>query len=145
MVDFRPPQSGDEQQVGALLRLLGYDVSGEEVRTRLSELAGQQTDRVLLAVDGSRVLGLIALHWTVMLHAPKPIARITTLVVHDQARGQGIGGRLVEMASALAGQAGCGVLELTTALHRADAKAFYKSIGFEASSLRLHRALDIAR
>jgi len=142
MIDLRPPRPGDEKQVGLLLRQLGYDVSGEEVQARLSELAGRRSDPVLLAVDGSQVLGLVALHWTTMLQAPNPVARITTLVVRDKARGQGIGRRLVEAASVLARQAGCGVLELTTALHRADAHAFYRSIGFEASSLRLHRALN---
>lgn len=144
MVDLRPPRSGDEPKVSVLLRQLGYDVSGEEVQVRLSELAGRQADPVLVAVEADQVLGLVALHWTAMLHTPKPVARITALVVHESVRGRGIGRSLVEAASVLARQAGCEVLELTTALHRTDAQAFYKGIGFEASSLRLHRTLGHA-
>lgn len=142
MVDLRPPRAGDGPQVSALLHQLGYDVASGVVERRLIELAGRSSDAVLLSVHAGKVVGLVALHWTTMLHAPKPVARITTLVVHDGARGQGIGRRLVDAAAGLARRAGCGKLELTTALYRTDAHAFYKTLGFEADSLRLHRAVD---
>lgn len=77
-----------------------------------------------------------------MLFSVDPVARITTLVVNEQARGKGVGRLLVQAGAGLARQAGCKVLELTTARHRTDAQAFYKSIGFPASSLRLHRDLS---
>lgn len=144
IMDLRSPRAGDEQQISVLLRQLGYDVSGEDIQVRLSKLAARPTDLVLVAVEAGNILGLIALHWTTMLHAPKPVARITTLVVHEGGRGRGIGRQLVEAASMFARQAGCGVLELTTAMHRVDAQAFYRNIGFEASSFRLRRELGHA-
>ena len=66
---------------------------------------------------------------------------ITALIVREDARGKGAGRALVEAGAELAKQAGCGLVELTTALHRTEAQAFYKTLGFEASSLRLHRAI----
>ncbi len=76
-----------------------------------------------------------------MLHTGAPVARITTLVVRDAARGRGVGRILVEAGADLARGAGCETLELTTALRRTDAQAFYQAIGFTASSIRLHRSL----
>lgn len=95
---------------------------------------------MLVALDAG-VVGLVALHWSSMLQHERPVARITTLVVRDDARGKGIGRALVEAGAKHARQAGCGLLELTTALHRADAQAFYRALGFTASSLRMHRPL----
>ena len=141
LIDIRPARHGDEAAVQALLGELGYAVAAEEVRSRLDDLLGRGTDPVLLAAAGDEILGLIALHWTRMLHHRERVARITALIVRDRARGKGVGRALVEAGAERARAAGCGLLELTTALHRTDAQAFYKSLGFEASSLRLHRLL----
>jgi ribosomal protein S18 acetylase RimI-like enzyme len=141
MTEVRPAHQGDAPKVRALLGQLGYDIPVEYVRKRLGDLAERQTDPVLLAADADVAVGLIAIHWTIMLHVSKPIARITALIVSDEARGKGVGRALVDAGARLARQAGCGVVELTTALHRADAQAFYKAIGFTASSLRFYRTL----
>jgi GNAT superfamily N-acetyltransferase len=141
MIEVRPAHQGDALKVRALLGLLGYDVPVEDVRKRLSDLAERNTDPVLLAAEADMAVGLIAMHWTIMLHVNKPVARITALIVCDEARGKGVGRALVDAGAELARQAGCGLVELTTALHRADAQAFYKAIGFTASSLRLYRSL----
>jgi GNAT superfamily N-acetyltransferase len=41
-------------------------------------------------------VGLIAMHWTIMLHVNKPVARIAALIVCDEARGKGVGRALVD-------------------------------------------------
>lgn len=142
VIDVRPADPGDSLAVQELLGQLGYTFAVEEVRARLDLLAKQPADPVLLAIEGDTGVGLIALHWTFMLHHGKPVARITALVVRDDVRGKGIGRTLVDAGAALARQAGCDMLELTTALHRTDAQAFYKALGFAASSLQLRRALE---
>lgn len=121
---------------------LGCAFTVEEVRARLGLLAKQPADPVLFATEDASGVGLIALHWTFMLHHGKPVTRITAPLVRDDARGKGIGRILVDAGAALARQAGCGLLELTTALHRTDAQAFYKAFGFTASFLCLHRAFE---
>lgn len=142
MIDVRPADPGDSVVVQELLGQLGYALTVEEVRSRLDLFAKQPADPVLLATESDRGVGLIALHWTFMLHHGKPVARITALVVRDDARGKGIGRILVDAGAALARQAGCELLELTTALYRTDAQAFYHALGFTASSLCLCRALE---
>jgi hypothetical protein len=47
----------------------------------------------------------------------------------------------MEHAEHLAATAGCEAVELTSAVGRTDAHAFYRSIGYDASSLRFRKAL----
>ena len=142
MIRVRPADEGDVLVVQELLGQLGYVLTVEEVRTRLALLAASRTDPVLVATEGSRAVGLIAMHCATMLHHTEPVARITALVVRDGVRGKGVGRILVSAAADVARQAGCGILELTTATHRTEAQAFYRALGFTASSLRFHRAVN---
>jgi aminoglycoside 6'-N-acetyltransferase I len=98
-------------------------------------------DPTYLAVDGARPLGLLAMHWTAMLQAEGPVARITALVVDERERRRQIGGQLLEHAVAVAQRAGCVGIELTTALDRAGAHRFYRANGFIATSLRFSREI----
>ncbi len=133
-----------EQDVAALTDLmgaLGYPTEGPAVAARLAEIQADRSSSVLVAIDGQRVLGVVGLHWTRMLHLEAPVARITTLVVREDARGQDVGRTLVEAATHLAQAAGCETLELTSGLGRTDAHAFYRHLGFEQSSYRFRRPL----
>ena len=129
--------------MSALLRELGYEVSAEAAAERLRQLTASGNDAVFLYLEtGSRApLGLIALHWTQMLHLPAPSARVTSLVVSEKARRQRVGERLIAHAVEAARHAGCGSLELTTALHRDGAHAFYRALGFTEKSRHFQRSL----
>jgi len=56
-------------------------------------------------------------------------------VVDAAQRGGGIGEAMVRHAVALADQAGCYKVALTSRHHRADAHRFYERIGFRAASV----------
>jgi GNAT superfamily N-acetyltransferase len=129
--------------VSALLRELGYEVSAGAAAERLQQLDESDNDAVYLYLPaGSTVpLGVIALHWTHMLHLTAPSARITSLVVSEKARRQRVGERLIVHAVEAARRAGCGSLELTTALHRDGAHAFYHALGFTEKSRHFQRSL----
>ena len=129
--------------MSALLRELGYDVSAEAAAERLQRLAESGNDAIYLYLPaGSRVpLGVIAVHWTHILHLPAPSARITSLVVSEKARRQRVGERLIAHAADEARRAGCGSLELTTALHRDGAHAFYRALGFTEKARHFQRPL----
>ncbi len=142
MIRVRPADEQDKLAVQELLGQLGYVFAVEEVRARLVLLATSGTDPVLLATEDSRAVGLIAMHCATMLHHREPVARITALVVRDDVRGKGVGRILVDAGANLARQAGCGLMELTTAIHRTEAQAFYKALGLTASSLRFYRVFN---
>lgn len=141
MIEIRPAYVSDAANVQILIAILGYKVPLDVLARHLDGLASGANDRVLLASENEKELGLIAIHWTLMLHMIAPVARITALVVAEEARGRGIGRMLVDRAAEAALLAGCEVLELTSSLRRSDAHAFYKALGFEASSTSFRRSL----
>lgn len=129
--------------MSALLRELGYEVSAEAVAERLQQVQGSGDDAVYLYIDAESAvpLGVIAVHWTQILHLPAPSARITSIVVSEKARRQRVGERLIAHAAEAVRRAGCGSIELTTALHRDGAHAFYRALGFSEKARHFQRPL----
>lgn len=99
------------------------------------------SDATFIGVDDVQALGLIALHRCRMIQYRAPVARITALVVDQWARRRGIGRLLIDHALRWAEESGCDFVELTSALSRPEAHAFYRDLGFEASSLRFRKVL----
>jgi GNAT superfamily N-acetyltransferase len=139
---IREAGADDASVVAALLGELGYEMSADTAAERLAALSGSTGERVLLAFDGSAPSGLVAVHVAEMLHRPKPVARVTALVVAQCARGRGVGRVLLDHAVAFARERGCGLIELTSALYREDAHAFYRANGWASTAQRFHRVLE---
>jgi ribosomal protein S18 acetylase RimI-like enzyme len=76
-----------------------------------------------------------------MLQYPSPTVRVTALVVDRRARRRGVGKLLMERAERVGVAAGCEFAELTSAMDRTEAHAFYRSIGYEPNSLRFRKPL----
>ncbi len=137
---IRPARPEDAPAIQPLLTTLGYPDADAALAARLQTLLGAPDAAVLLAEQGA-VLGVLALHWTMMLHLPDPVARIGTLVVAEEARGRRIGAALVAAAERLALEKGCTRIELTSGRSRTQAHAFYERLGYTWSSLRFFRVL----
>ena len=136
---IREAGTGDIPTLVSLIRSLGYEVDEDGVGARLDDLAEQ--GRPSLVVETDRIVGCITLGITPVLHRPRPVGRITMLVVAEEARGQGLGRLLVEAAEHYLREAGCGLVEVTSNLRRADAHAFYGRLGYERTSYRFYRSL----
>ena len=141
MIEVRPCSPADAAAVSALLTDLGYEVSAAAATERVQRLSATGADPTFLAYENSQPLGLIALHRCEMIQYDRPVVRITALVVDHHSRRRGIGRLLIEYALGWADQAGCRLVELTSALDRAEAHAFYRNLGFEPSSLRFRKPL----
>ena len=76
-----------------------------------------------------------------VLQRDGPAARLTALVVREDARGRGVARALVAAVEAAAREAGCVELHVTTANHRADAHAAYRALGFEDTGRRFAKRL----
>lgn len=142
MIETRPATPEDASAVSALLNELGYEAAPEKAASRLQRLTATGSDPVFLAHQNSQPVGLIALHLCYMLQYEKPVVRITALVVDQRARRRGIGRLLIDRALHWAQQAECELAELTSALDRAEAHAFYRGLGFSANSLRFRKYLE---
>ena len=141
MIEIRPGMSDDAVAVSTLLGELGYTVSIEQATEQIAELSRTGSDPIFLAVGNGQVLGFLASHLCRMLQYPSPIMRVTALVVDRRARRRGVGKLLMEHAEQMGSAAGCEFVELTSAMDRAEAHAFYRGIGYEPNSLRFRKPL----
>ena len=122
--------------LAALLGQLGYPAAPEQLERRLDRLDGE----LFVADDGGPV-GLAALQVMHVLQRDEPVARLTALVVREDARGRGVARALVAAVEAAAREAGCVQLHVTTANHRDDAHATYRALGFEDTGRRYAKSL----
>ena len=141
MIEVRACAPEDAAAVSALLDQLGYKVSPTHAVEQVQELGKTGSDPIFLAVEDGQALGLVALHICRMLQYAAPVMRVTALVVDSRARRRAVGNRLMQHAEELAAAAGCEAVELTSAVGRAEAHAFYRSIGYEPNSLRFRKML----
>ena len=120
---------------------LGYDVRAADVRKRMAALR-RSGEPVLVADRGKQVIGCASWHVTPVIHRPRPVGRITLLVVEEAERGEGVGTALVEAVEARLRKAGCGLVEVTSNMKRMRAHAFYSGLGYERTSYRFFKPLD---
>ena len=139
MIEIRACAVEDAVAVSALLGELGYVLPVSRASEHIRQLSGTGSDPVFVAVADGQIVGLIASHLCQMLQYERPIMRVTALVVDLRARRRGVGEQLMRHAEQVASAAGCEFVELTSAMGRAEAHAFYRRIGYEPNSLRFSK------
>jgi predicted N-acetyltransferase YhbS len=142
----RPPHirvatQADAAAIAELLGELGYPSTAAQAAKRLSRLGGK-TDPVFVATDDGRVVGLVAVHLSHMLHLDSTWSRVTTLVVAGTHRRRGVGEALLAHAEQCALAAGATGVELTCGERRKDAHRFYVRHGYAERRKRFFKALD---
>ena len=127
-----------DADVDALLRLYGQLASGTGGLTRekltqvFGELASRSDAAVWLAERDGAVVGTFILFILPALgDRCRPLAVVEDVVVDETLRGGGIGRRMMEFALRKAREANCYKLMLSSNLKRAEAHAFYESLGFQ--------------
>ncbi|GAB3756857.1 GNAT family N-acetyltransferase [Microlunatus parietis] len=139
---LRPAHPDDAATIDELLHQLGYPqhVPGATA-ARLTAWADHPDGAAYVAeVDGT-VLGVVAVHCCPFFERDGSWGRIVALVVSLEARGLGVGSRLVAEAEAFAAGRGCVRMEVTSADRRRDAHAFYRRLGYVDQSGRSSRFL----
>jgi GNAT superfamily N-acetyltransferase len=136
-LDVRDAKRDDIRTLVDLYTAAGLDTRGphDEAEMRMN------WDRMHTAAPGVRtfifsVSGLPVGTYTLFVlpllaHSGAPEALVEDVAVHPEAQGQGIGRRMMEHARALAREAGCYKLALSSNQKRVEAHAFYERIGFE--------------
>ena len=136
---IREARSEDATALTRLIRELGYEVTAEELVDRLATL--RDAGLPPLVAEQGEVIGCATWSLTQVLHRPRPVGRVSMLVVAEKARGRGVGAALVEAVADRARAAGCGLLEVTSNIRRERAHSFYERLGFERTSYRFGRDL----
>jgi ribosomal protein S18 acetylase RimI-like enzyme len=136
---LRDARPGDAEAIAALIAALGYEASAADIRRRLAALAkaGQQ----IVVAEKGKLVGVLTTSMMIVLHRPKPVGRISMLVVAEDQRGAGIGAALVGEAEKRLAAKGCGLLEVTSNRKRLRAHAFYEKLGYERTSYRFAKSL----
>jgi GNAT superfamily N-acetyltransferase len=146
----RPATVEDADELARLLALLGHPTTASEIRDRWDAWAAEGNVALVAERAAARgvaggVVGAVTLHRMRVLHRPRPVGRFTALVVDEAERGRGIGRALMAAAEATLGDAGCGLLELTSNLRLTAAHAFYERLGYERTGVRLARFSEHGR
>lgn len=124
---------------GALARLctqLGYPTSSDVMPGRVARLTNDSNARALVADQNGVVIGLATIHLRYTMNHEAPIAQLTLLVVDESNRTHGVGRALVETAEAWAKERGSHRINVTTALNRAGAHAFYERLSYAHTGRR---------
>lgn len=137
-VRIRPAEASDGAALEVLVRQLGYDEKAADILARLEAMEARGLTALVAELDG-RVVGCLATSIMPVLHRPKPVGRISMMVVEEGLRSQGIGEQLVRAAEAWLKDQGCGMIEVTSNMKRTDAHRFYQRLGFEPTSYRFAR------
>ncbi len=130
---IRPARREDFEAVAALLEELGRPAVTDETRDRCRDVFEQQVldprkhHSVAETSDGD-IVGFCSMHFRGRLNHPTDEAWIPDLIVREEARGSGIGRKLMEEQERLARVHGCHMLALESAYFRAEAHAFYREL-----------------
>jgi ribosomal protein S18 acetylase RimI-like enzyme len=131
----------DAGELARLLTLLGHPTTESAIRASWDDWAATGNSALVASQDDDALAGAVTLHQMRVLHRPRAVGRITALIVDTPLRGRGIGRALVSAAEGALGQAGCGLLEITSNFRLTDAPAFYERLGYERTSIRLAKSI----
>ena len=132
---IRQAVAGDCAALARLIGQLGYEANTAEVAARLDEMRREGWPVLVAELDGE-VVGCLSTSIMRVLHRPKPVGRISMMVVDEAVRGRGIGAKLVQAAEQVLTERGCGLVEVTSNLARTEAHRFYEKLGYERTSWR---------
>jgi ribosomal protein S18 acetylase RimI-like enzyme len=138
---IRKATLADADILSDLLTQLGYPHTRGFIREKIAALTGHPDAELPVAVDGDAVVGFISIHFIPQIGLAGAFARISYLCVHEEARGRGIGGRLMSYCERLARQRGCDRIEVHSHSRRTGAHAFYDRYGFQESPKYLIKKL----
>ncbi|GAA4606228.1 GNAT family N-acetyltransferase [Actinoallomurus liliacearum] len=136
---IRDALDADAPVTATLLTQLGYPSTTEQTADRIARWRSDPLSRVIVATLNERVVGVLAFHAIPFFERDGSRGRVVSLVVDENARGHGVGARLMSFIEAEARRLGCEDLELTSNRRRTGAHAFYKHLGFEDACHRSAR------
>lgn len=137
---IRDARPGDAEAIARLIRALGYELTAADAKKRLAAM--RRAKESVIVAEADALVGAASLHVTPALHRPKPVGRITMMVVDEKWRGKGIGTLLVAEAEARLRARGCGLVEVTSNRKRLRAHHFYEGLGYERTSYRFAKDLE---
>jgi GNAT superfamily N-acetyltransferase len=143
-VIIRNVDLADVAALAGLSGQLGYPVKESEVRDRLVAILSREGSTVWVAEVKGKVVGWAHVVGEQFLESP-PFAELAGLVVDRDARGSGIGRRLVEACIQWAQGHGFQQIRVRSNVVREEAHRFYLKVGFAKIKSQTVFAMDLPR
>jgi len=141
-MNIRPATADDSEIISVLLDQLGYPSPVEEIPQRLAAMNNLPCAIAMVADDPEQgVIGIVTSHVFPSIHDTEPVAWLTTLVVLDGVRGQGVGSQLVSFVEEWAAKNGAPRITVTSHKRRERTHGFYERRGYDYNGLRFTKAL----
>jgi GNAT superfamily N-acetyltransferase len=144
-ITVRTAHAADAPALARLSTQLGYPAEESAMPARLERLARDEDAHAFVATDGDVVVGMATVHLRYTINHDAPIAQLTLLVVDESTRTNGVGRLLVGAVEQFARERGAKRINVTAALSRAGAHAFYERIGYTLTGRRYGRDFEKAR
>ncbi|WP_380184431.1 GNAT family N-acetyltransferase [Kalamiella sp. sgz302252] len=138
---IRLANTQDSFALSALLTELGYGNTESFIARRLAQLMDDRAEQLLIAEQGSTVLGFLSLHFIPQLALAGDFARVSYFCIAEGKRSEGAGQQLLAHAEKLAKAHGCDRMEVHCHEHRVKANAFYAREGYQESPRYLIKTL----
>jgi GNAT superfamily N-acetyltransferase len=135
-ITVRAAHATDADALARLSTQLGYPADPAVMPSRLARFERDTNARAFVVVSGDAVIGMATIHLRFTMNHESPIAQLTLLVVDESVRTRGVGRALVQAAERFARERGAKRINVTTALQRSDAHAFYERIGYALTGRR---------
>ena len=128
---IRPIQLKDASRISELLAQMGYPNTESFMSSKISKFLKDENESSLVYEENEKVLGFISMHFITQIAVEGDFARISYLVVDENARGQNIGKKRLDDCKKLAIERDCDRTELHSNFMREAAHRFYFREGYE--------------
>jgi GNAT superfamily N-acetyltransferase len=130
-VEIRDAQVREASSLARLADQLGYPTEIAQIESRLKRIDGRRDERVIVAADeGQNVLGWTTVRVVEHMYGDA-FVEISGFVVDKEARGRGVGRKMMAEVERWAKQTGHSSIRLNANVARTGAHEFYKALGFE--------------
>ena len=134
ITQIRQATMNDVPMIAPLLEQLGYPSTEEQIRSRLEVMVDHPDYSTWIAEQGESVVGLIGAHIGYAYGIDGCVGQITAVVVDAQARGQGIGTKMIHVAEDWVREKGGTRIFLNSGRDRLEAHQLYERLGYSGAS-----------
>jgi len=129
-VKIRRARPSDAGRLAELSGQLGYPASRSEILQRMKQMRPAGLHAIFVAESEMLVMGWLHVSVTPLLEVPLR-AEVNGLVVDEEQRSTGAGGKLLEAAERWAAEKGCEGMSVRSNVVRERAHEFYLRNGYE--------------
>ncbi len=138
---IREAGMADATSIASLVTQLGYPSEPAEMAGRLKVLFSLPEYIIFVAEADGDIVGMVGAYMAYSLEFSGMYGRLTTLIVEESRRGEGIGKQLVEGIESWLKRQGAILCVVTSSSRRSDSHRFYENNGYLNTGIRFTKRL----